>query len=86
LFGVWIFIFGDAGATFDTAGVELDTAGVDEAEHVPGVFAKLPFLICTQYIWPVAWSVISMPFVIDAVCVSIVEVFTSVNIARVAVI
>jgi hypothetical protein len=56
-------------------------AGVDEAEHVPGVFTKLPFLICTQYTSPVAWSVISIPFVTD-----IELVLTSVNIAKVAVI
>jgi len=49
--------------TFEfTCGVLVETAGVLEAvaavevasaEQAPGVLAKSPFFICTQYIWPV---------------------------------
>ena len=52
--------------------------------HESNVLSKFPLVILTQYICPVAESVISRPLVTEAVCVSMEKVLTSVNTARVA--
>ena len=40
------------------------------AAQTPSMRSKAPFLMVTQYTWPVAWSVISMPLVTATTCES----------------